>query len=117
MSKAIRIVRFLMLLSIFAASLSGFGQTGEASLTGQVTDPAGAAIPGASVSVENVGTGLTQKSMSDAQGVYRISPLPTGTYKLTVAAHGFATYVQQGIVLTVGLSATQNVALKLGATQ
>ena len=101
----------------FAAPYSGFAQATGASLTGQVTDPVGAALPNATVSAKNVGTNLTDQSTSDAQGIYRISPLPPGTYTLTVTANGFSTYVQQGIALTVGLSATQNVALKVGSAQ
>ncbi len=117
MSKAVRIAEVLILMLLIAAPYPGFSQTTGASLTGQVTDPVGAALPNATVSVKNVGTNLTDQSASDAQGVYRVSPLPPGTYTLTVTASGFSTYVQQGIVLTIGLSATQNVALKVGSAQ
>jgi hypothetical protein len=117
MAKANRIAELVAITLFCAAPYSGFGQAAGASLNGQVTDPAGAAIPNATVSVENVGTNLTDQSTSDAQGLYRISPLPPGTYTLTVSATGFSSYVQQGIALTVGLSATQNVTLKVGSTQ
>jgi hypothetical protein len=117
MPKAIRIAEILIIILFFAAPYSGFAQTTDASLTGQVTDQVGAALPNATVSVKNVGTDLTSQSASDARGLYRISPLPPGTYTLTVTANGFSTYVQQGIVLNVGLSATQNVALKVGSAQ
>ncbi len=117
MRKAIRIAECVLILLFLANPSAGFAQAAGASLTGQVTDPAGAAIPNATVSIRNVGTSLTDQAVSDAQGVYRISPLPPGTYTLTVSAHGFSIYVQQGIVLTVGLSATQNVALKVGSEQ
>ena len=117
MAKAIRIAEVLIVILFFAAPYSGFAQTTGASLTGQITDPVGAALPNATVSAKNVGTNLTDQSTSDAQGIYRISPLPPGTYTLTVTASGFSTYVQQGIVLTIGLSATQNVALKVGSAQ
>ena len=118
MTKAIRIMKLVAVLMFFIAPCSGFGQAAGASLTGQVTDQSGAAVPNATVSVENVGTTLTGQSTSNSEGVYRISPLPPGTYTLTVSASGFSKYVQQGIILTVGLSATQNVSLKVGsATQ
>ena len=117
MSKTTRIWEFLTVIVFLAAPHFGRAQAAGATLTGQVTDPAGAAVLNASVSLQNVGTSLTDRTASDAQGVYRIAPLPPGTYTLTVTATGFSTYVQQGIVLTVGLSATQNVTLKVGSTQ
>ncbi len=117
MSKATRAVEVLVVCLFVVIPYTLFAQAGAATLTGQVTDPTGAAISGATVSVKNVGTGLTEKSISDAQGVYRISPLPSGTYTLTAVAKGFSTYIQQGIILTVGLSAAQNVTLKVGSAQ
>lgn len=117
MAKALRIVECMLILLSFAIPSSIFAQAAGASLTGEVSDPAGAAIPAATVSLKNIGTNLTQTAKTDPQGVYRIAPLPPGTYTLTVGASGFSTYIQQGIVLTVGLSATQNVALKVGTAQ
>jgi len=117
MPKAIRIAESVVILVFLAAPYSGFAQAAGASLTGQVTDQAGAAIPNAAVSIENTGTNLNNQTTSDPQGLYRISPLPPGAYTLTVTANGFSKYIQQGIVLTVGLSATQNVNLKVGSTQ
>lgn len=117
MSKAIRFAEILLTILFFAAPHCALGQAAGASLTGQVTDPSGAAIPNVGVSLRNVSTNLTENSTTDAQGVYRIAPLPPGTYTLTVTGGGFSRYVQEGIVLTVGLSATQNVALKVGTAQ
>jgi Carboxypeptidase regulatory-like domain len=117
MSKVIRIARLVATILIFASPYSALGQAAGASLAGQVTDPSGAAIPNATVSAENVGTNLVVRSTTDAQGVYRIAPLPPGSYKLTAVAKGFSTYVQLGIALTVGLSATQDVTLKLGSEE
>ena len=58
MPKAIRIAEILIIILFFAAAYSGFAQTTDASLTGQVTDQVGAALPNATVSVKNVGTTL-----------------------------------------------------------
>lgn len=117
MAIAKRTVEFLLILLFLAVPYTAFGQAGGASLIGQVVDQSGAAVANATVYVENVNTGLTDRSNSDAQGDYRITPLPPGTYTLRVVAKGFSTYVQQGIVLTVGLSATQNVSLKIGSEE
>lgn len=109
---------FLALMVVVSAAGSlAFGQAVGASLNGQVTDPTGAAIPGASISLRNTGTGLTLTATSSGDGAYRVAPLPPGTYVLTVKAASFQNYVQQGIVITVDTAETQNVALKTGNVQ
>jgi len=90
------------------------GQGTSASLTGQITDASGAAVTGATVTVKNIGTNLAQTSTSNEVGVYQIAPLPPGNYSLIVEGKGFKRYVQDGIVLTANLAATQNVTLKTG---
>src|SRR5208282_5495402 len=109
------LVSTLMMLS-FAGTLV-FGQGTSASLTGQITDATGAAVTGATVTVKNIGTNLTQTMTTNAVGVYTITPLPPGNYTLTVEAKGFKRYVQQGVVLGVDISATQDVSLKTGSIQ
>ena len=94
-----------------------FGQGTSASLTGQITDASGAAVIGATVTAKNADTNRTQSSTSNAAGVYTIAPLAPGNYSLTVEAKGFARYLQNGIVLAVDVSSTQNVSLKTGSIQ
>ncbi|MGH9325952.1 MAG: carboxypeptidase regulatory-like domain-containing protein [Terriglobia bacterium] len=86
-----------------------------ASLGGSVVDSSGAVVPGANVTVQNTGTGLTKSMPSRADGRFLFPVLPVGHYRLTVETHGFTTYVQNGIVLTVNQAATQRVTLQLGA--
>ena len=95
-----------------APSLSA--QSVGASLNGQVIDPSGAAIPSATVTATNVGTGLKVSATSTGDGSYRIAPLPPGSYTLSVQANGFQTYLQQGITINVDTPATQNISLKTG---
>jgi len=102
---------------MFLGSSFALGQATSASLTGQIVDGAGAAVPGAKVVVRNRDTSLEQSSVSNAQGVYTVAPLPPGPYILTVESQGFQKYVQTGIVLTVNESASQNVTLKVGDVQ
>jgi hypothetical protein len=105
------------LLLVVLVGLAGFayGQGTSASLTGNVTDPAGAAVVGATVTVTNIDTNYTQSTKTNSIGVYLIKPLPIGNYSLSIDATGFAGYVQKGIILTVDLAATQDVRLKVGA--
>lgn len=109
------LISTLMMLA-FAGTLA-LAQGTSASLTGQITDATGAAVAGATVTAKNTGTNLAQTSTSNAVGVYTIAPLPPGNYTLTVEAKGFKRYLQQGIVLGVDISATQDVSLKTGSIQ
>ncbi len=91
------------------------GGVGYAQLNGTVTDPSGAAIAGAAVNVRNVSTGTTYTATSDARGFYVIPVLPPGTYELKVSFTGFADYIRQGVVLTVGQVATLNVNMQVAS--
>ena len=105
----------IILVGLAGTGLLAYGQGTSASLTGQVTDPSGAAVPGASVTVTNIDTNFMQSAKTDSVGTYLIRPLPIGNYSLAISAAGFDRYLQKGIVLTVNLAATQDVHLKVGA--
>ena len=92
-----------------------YGQGTSGSLTGQVSDPSGAAVANATVSLKNVDTDYFQTATSNNSGVYLLKPVMPGNYTLTIAAKGFAAYVQKGIVITANLDATQDVQLKLAS--
>ncbi len=111
----VKYLRALLLSTLVGSGLLVYGQGTSASLTGQVTDPTGAAVAGATVTITNVGTNFTQTVKTDGIGVYLLRPLPLGTYSLAIDATGFSHYTQTGIVLTANLSATQHVQLKVSA--
>jgi hypothetical protein len=75
-----------------------FGQTSSGALRGQVTDPSGAAIPGATV-VMTPETGKPVSVQSNAQGFFEFKGLPAGKYSLTVAAQGFSLYQNDNVVV------------------
>src|SRR5689334_9697916 len=89
------------------ASASLVAQT--AAISGVVTDPSGAVIPKAAVSVTNTQTGAKRSDVSDAQGRYSIPQLPPGTYSLNGQAAGFNEINIQQIELLVNSPATVNV--------
>ncbi len=91
-------------------------QNTNASVSGTVNDPSGASIPGAQVTAQNTGTGLTQTATTTDAGTYTLTTLPPGTYTVTVSKTGFATSVQTGLLLTVGQSATVKAVLTIGET-
>ena len=113
-AKHVRVFLFSVLVGLLGSGLLAYGQGTSASLTGQVTDPAGAAIAGATVTVSNLGTGFTHSVKTDGVGIYLLRPLPIGNYSLAIEASGFNRYVQNGIELTANLAATQDIHLKIG---
>ncbi len=86
----------------------------SAQISGVVTDPSGAPVPAAQITVTQTGTGQERTATSDATGNYVLPELPIGPYKLKVEAQGFGAYIQTGITLQVNDSPKINIALRLG---
>jgi Carboxypeptidase regulatory-like domain len=76
--------------------------TNSGDISGTVTDNTGAAVPGATVTVLNVDTGVSKTLVTNDSGVYDTSSIVAGTYKLTFAKTGFSTLVRSSITLIVG---------------
>jgi hypothetical protein len=91
-------VRFCLIVALFMSLSSAVAQTPPGALRGQVTDPSGAAIAGASV-VMTPATGSPVVVQSNAQGTYEFKTLPAGKYSLTVAAQGFTLYENDNVVI------------------
>ncbi|MGD0221261.1 MAG: TonB-dependent receptor [Terriglobia bacterium] len=85
------------------------------SVIGTVSDPTGAVVPGAKVVIKNDQTELNRSATTDAAGEYRILDLPGGNYTVTVAASGFETFKQTGVVVTIGQVNKQDVQLTVGS--
>jgi hypothetical protein len=85
-----------------------------ASITGTITDPSGAAIPKAQVTITNTEHGINRTAPTNASGEYLFAALPIGSYDLTITAGGFKKYEAKGIVLQVAEKARVNVALQVG---
>jgi hypothetical protein len=85
-----------------------------AQLGGRVTDQSGAVLPGVTVTATQTDTGLSRTVVTDGDGSYQITNLPTGPYRLEVMLQGFRAYVQTGIVLQVDARPTINVSLGVG---
>ena len=107
---------FATLSLLLLLSLSVFGQGAEALLTGTVTDPNGAAVPGATVTAHHLATGVTTNSISNSAGTYFFPSLPPGEYRLTVEQTGFQKLVRSGVLLEVGARLSLNLELTLGNT-
>ena len=88
----------------------------NAELTGTVTDPAGAVVSSATVTITNVATGETRHGTSNGAGIYDFAGLNHGTYTLKVEAKGFSRYEKTGIVMNVAATVREDAQLKLGAS-
>jgi outer membrane receptor protein involved in Fe transport len=85
------------------------------SITGTVTDNSGGAVPGATVSVKNEGTGLELTTVTDGEGNYTIRNIPGGSYTLKASLQGFKEFVQTGVPVTVNNIVRINGKLEIGA--
>jgi hypothetical protein len=87
------------LLTICFGSSTANAQVLYGTLVGNVTDATGAAVVGATVVATNTGTGIAKTVVSDQAGVYRVSNLEPGAYKVLITSKSFATTVGEGIVI------------------
>ena len=91
-----------------------FAQTPTGSISGTVTDASGAVVPGAKVTVTDVGKGISRSVTTDSAGRYQVPGLILGGYELQVQMEGFQTEIRRGVQLTVGMDAVINFSLKVG---
>jgi hypothetical protein len=96
-----------------SSDLSAQGLTGQ--ISGVVTDNTGGVMPGATVTIKNVGTNLTRETVTGPDGAFLITNLLAGTFDLTVSVQGFRSYEQKGIVLGAAERlALRTIALEVG---
>jgi len=107
--------RSLLLFAALAGIVHyGWGQEVTASVTGNVTDPGGAALPGATVTALSQERGQSYVAATNDTGLYRIAQLPVGTYTIKVEKKGFASASYPAFVLSVNQVARIDVAMKVG---
>jgi len=104
------------LIGIFGLGTSR-AQTVTGSITGQVTDPSGALVSGATVTAENVATSVKTTATTNSAGLYTIPFLPIGSYTLTVDFKGFASAKIAPFALEINQTAKIDVALKISSTE
>ncbi len=104
-------VALLLLLSAITAGAQEF----RGSLTGRVTDPTGAALPGAAVSLRNVDTNVTANATTNEDGSYSFPLIAPGKYALTVTQQGFKRAQRETIEIRVADRLTVDVPLEIGA--
>ena len=102
---------------VVLCTLTAVAQIQNGQFTGTVTDPSGAAVPGARVTASNPSTNLSVTTITNGSGVYTIKELRPGTYKIRVEAKGFRSFEDSGVTLDVGAVQRVDAKLEIGQTK
>ena len=110
---------FVLRVILTAVCALGLGtahaqSTNSGDISGVVSDVSGAALPGVTVSVVNVNTGVSKDFITNSDGLYDTSSIVAGTYKITFSKTGFSQLVRSSVTLIVG-NTTINAQLKVGS--
>jgi hypothetical protein len=111
------LVRILVVTLVAMCAWGARAQIITADISGTVTDPSGAVITNAMVTVTSTQTGLSLSTTADKDGLYRIHGLQPGTYDIRGTAPGFETYSQPGVVVSVNQQLVVNISLTVGSSE
>src|SRR6516164_8167690 len=114
--RVVSLCRLLCVLVVLFAPVRAHAQVAGATLTGTITDPSGAVIPNAQVSIRNAATDVVRVVQADNDGLYTAPNLVPATYEVTVSVPGFVTQKLPDITLTVGAEQVLNVKMRVGQT-
>jgi len=106
-------VVFLAAILVLAVSGTAWSQTVQGVITGTITDPTGAVVPNATVTITNIGTNISQKTTTNGEGEYRFPLVPPGAYTIEVKAANFAEVRTTGIVVEASQTVPFSVKLQL----
>jgi hypothetical protein len=106
---------FSVCFLILFAGISAFAQAGRGSISGLVTDPGGALVQGAQVTLLNPATGLTQHTVTSSAGLYTFISLNPGVYQVTASQTGFKSIALDKITVNLDQVTEVNITLQVGA--
>src|SRR6201987_5297140 len=112
-SKSLTFVSVLFSMLMLSVGIA-FGQAISGNLVGTVSDPSGAVVSNAEVTAKNLGTNASAVPHTNATGEYRFDNLPVGSYRITVKAPGFRTFVEDASV-ELNKTGTRNASISPGA--
>ncbi|HET9177235.1 MAG TPA: TonB-dependent receptor [Terriglobia bacterium] len=119
-AKLNRLVRSAILAALafsiaVAIPTTGAAQVLYGTLVGNVQDPTGAVVPGATVTVTQTQTALTRQGQTDSRGGYTISTLSAGTYTVKIEARGFKTFAKSDVPVAINTVSRVDATLQIGA--
>ena len=103
-----------VLTLLFAFTLNARAQD-NATITGIVTDPSGAVVPNAAITLTNPATGQTRETVSNSAGSFRFANVGVGSYSLTGVAQGFQKYTKTNLVVNVAQTQEADITLTVGS--
>ena len=106
----------ILLMAVTRASLNAQNVVLTGAISGRITDPTGAVIPGATVVVSNLQTRVTQSGVANQVGLYRFPVLSPGTYSITVSQTGFRPVEVEQVRVLIGNTTAQDIKLEVGGS-
>src|SRR4051794_19088575 len=104
------------ILALFLASISNIWSQGQGTLTGRVTNATGNTVPNAVIIITDASSNVSQRALTGSDGVFTITNLPVGSYRIEVESAGFKRSVQNSVQLTTTGPTSVNVTLEVGST-
>ena len=103
-----------LLMLLLAAGTAAWAQAGRGSISGTITDPTGALVPGAKVTALDHATGIAQSTVATGAGLYSFVSLNPGSYEITASSTGFESVARDNVTVSVDQVSVVNVALQVG---
>jgi Carboxypeptidase regulatory-like domain len=105
----------LVLPAVILTAVAAFAQSDRGTITGTISDPAGAVVPSAAVEARSTATDALYTAASSATGNYTIAQVPAGTYALNVTVPGFKKFIRTNIVVEVAGTVRVDAKLEVGS--
>lgn len=105
----------IVCISVILLGSSAFAQSDRGTITGTVSDPAGAVVPNAPIQARNVETGVVYEGATSTTGNYSIPQLPVGPYDVSVGMQGFKKYSRTGLQVGTEQTLRVDIALEVGS--
>jgi hypothetical protein len=113
-SQSLWVTALVLFLTLGGSAALLEAQVLYGSIVGNVTDSTGAAVPGATVTIEQTETKLKRELVADAAGAYHFTAVPSGTYTITVTMDGFRSFDRRGVPVTLNSTARVDAKLEVG---
>jgi outer membrane receptor protein involved in Fe transport len=106
----------ILVITFLGCCMPAMAQFDTAQINGTVRDSSGALIPNASIQIQNRDTGLIRQTVTNSTGIYVLSQIPPGVYRITASAQGFSSAARTGVELALSQTATLDFLLKPGSS-